>query len=220
MDSVSDDDSIDAEKKGEEYWARVEVRYGDVVADLNPGFFFGETALLGDSPRASTCIASTHVECWVLTRADFTSTMGQVEHYIAAYCRRQREGESAEALGFARHISAFSAYLASIRSETDTKGPSVAVPPPLLPPSRVMIRMVSMIAPELSLSALLDKVIKESKLYINVHDAAIYLFDEPRRVFTLRRCEGTCCFRCCAVPSFRDSFRRHPSCRVLGCGRQ
>lgn len=38
-----------------------DVRFGEVVAELSAGFFFGESALLNDAPRASTCVAGTAV---------------------------------------------------------------------------------------------------------------------------------------------------------------
>lgn len=110
------------------------MRYGEVFAELSPGFFFGENALLAsDTPSPCTCIAGGFgpVELWQFSKADFTFAMGQMEHLIAAYVRRQRDGESAEALGFAKHVNAFSTYLAAIRSETDPE--SAKLPRTFLP---------------------------------------------------------------------------------------
>lgn len=126
-----------------------EVKYGEVVAELSAGFFFGESALVNDTPRASTCLANGNVrdsvsfcavhydwtvclcaacqvECWQLSRADFTSAAGKMEHLIGAYIRRMQGGELPEALGFAKHVSTFSAQLAAIRA--DHTPSSMAVP--------------------------------------------------------------------------------------------
>ena len=46
-------------------------RNGEHVADLGPGDFFGEMALLGEERRTATVIASTPMEVIVMTRADF-----------------------------------------------------------------------------------------------------------------------------------------------------
>ncbi len=43
--------------------------------------------------------------------------MGHIEQQLSMYARRQRDGESPEALGFAKHVSTFHTYLQTIRSE-------------------------------------------------------------------------------------------------------
>ena len=63
-------------------------------------------------------VVAVQVVVWQFCKADFAS-MPQMEQLITSYIRRQRDGESAEALGFAKHVSAFSTYLEHIRAETD-----------------------------------------------------------------------------------------------------
>jgi CRP-like cAMP-binding protein len=52
------------------------VRDGDTVAELGPGDFFGETALLLDMPRNATVQASEHTLTWSITRAAFQRLVG------------------------------------------------------------------------------------------------------------------------------------------------
>ncbi len=52
------------------------VRDGDTVAELTPGDFFGETALLLDMPRNATVQASTKALTWSITRAAFQRLVG------------------------------------------------------------------------------------------------------------------------------------------------
>jgi cAMP-dependent protein kinase regulator len=52
------------------------VRDGEVVAELGPGDFFGETALLLDVPRNATVQASAHALTWSITRAAFQRLVG------------------------------------------------------------------------------------------------------------------------------------------------
>ena len=56
---------------------RVEVRRsGQRVAILVAGQFFGESALLVDSPRTADVFAATEVACFVLNRWDFWNAVG------------------------------------------------------------------------------------------------------------------------------------------------
>ncbi len=34
-----------------------ETKFGSIVAELSPGFFFGESSLVNDQPRSATCLA-------------------------------------------------------------------------------------------------------------------------------------------------------------------
>ncbi|MCB0877614.1 MAG: cyclic nucleotide-binding domain-containing protein [Thermoleophilia bacterium] len=52
------------------------VRDGDVVAELGPGDFFGETALLLDMPRNATVQVDRHALTWSITRAAFQRLVG------------------------------------------------------------------------------------------------------------------------------------------------
>lgn len=50
----------------------VEVRVGDrVVETVGPGRFFGEMALIDDSPRSATVVAKTHVKLVPISRERF-----------------------------------------------------------------------------------------------------------------------------------------------------
>lgn len=51
-------------------------RDGETVAELGPGDFFGETALLLDTPRTATVQASRHALTWSITRAAFQRLVG------------------------------------------------------------------------------------------------------------------------------------------------
>jgi CRP-like cAMP-binding protein len=51
-------------------------RDGETVAELGPGDFFGETALLLDMPRTATVQASRHALTWSITRAAFQRLVG------------------------------------------------------------------------------------------------------------------------------------------------
>jgi CRP-like cAMP-binding protein len=51
-------------------------RDGEVVAELGPGDFFGETALLLDMPRTATVQASAHALTWSITRPAFQRLVG------------------------------------------------------------------------------------------------------------------------------------------------
>ena len=47
------------------------VRGGEKIAELGPGDFFGEMALLGEERRTATVTASSPMQLIVMTRADF-----------------------------------------------------------------------------------------------------------------------------------------------------
>jgi len=64
------------------------------VADLGPGDFFGEMALLGNTTRSADVIASTAVTAMVMTDTAFrslTRKMPDVAEEIRAACRRRTE---------------------------------------------------------------------------------------------------------------------------------
>jgi CRP/FNR family transcriptional regulator, cyclic AMP receptor protein len=53
-------------------------RKGKTVGRLGPGDFFGELALLDNSPRDATITALTPMEVIVLTRAEFNAALAEV----------------------------------------------------------------------------------------------------------------------------------------------
>lgn len=52
------------------------LRDGEAIAELGPGDFFGETALLLDMPRNASIVASEHALTWSITRAAFQRLVG------------------------------------------------------------------------------------------------------------------------------------------------
>jgi CRP-like cAMP-binding protein len=72
-----------------------EVLRGDQhIADLGPGDFFGEMALLGDTVRNADVICSTPMTAMVMTDSSFRSLarrMPDVAEEIRAACRRRTE---------------------------------------------------------------------------------------------------------------------------------
>jgi CRP-like cAMP-binding protein len=70
------------------------VRDNEHVADLGPGDFFGEMALLGDTVRNADVIASSPMTAMVMTDQAFRSLarrMPDVAEEIRAACRRRTE---------------------------------------------------------------------------------------------------------------------------------
>jgi cAMP-dependent protein kinase regulator len=66
------------------------VRDGEHVADLGPGDFFGEMALLGNAERNASVVASTQVTAMVMTDSAFrllAHNMPDVADRIRAACR-------------------------------------------------------------------------------------------------------------------------------------
>lgn len=63
---------------------------GEQVNSLGPGDYFGELALLNNSPRAATIKAQTAVECLVLEAASFNRLLGPLDeilkHNQGKYC--------------------------------------------------------------------------------------------------------------------------------------
>ena len=70
------------------------VRGEDHIADLGPGDFFGEMALLGDTTRNADVITSSAMTALVMTDTAFrslTRKMPDVAEEIRAACRRRTE---------------------------------------------------------------------------------------------------------------------------------
>ncbi|HYZ29400.1 MAG TPA: cyclic nucleotide-binding domain-containing protein [Thermoleophilaceae bacterium] len=70
------------------------MRGGEHVADLGPGDFFGEMALLGDTTRNADVITSSAMTAMVMTDSAFRSLarrMPEVAEEIRAACRRRTE---------------------------------------------------------------------------------------------------------------------------------
>ncbi len=77
--------------------ARV-VRNGRKIADLGPGSFFGELALLDPSLRNASVVAATDLELLALTQPYFTevvhSSPGFASKLLAALARRLRDTDA------------------------------------------------------------------------------------------------------------------------------
>ena len=54
---------------------RAKVRRGRVTADLGPGAYFGEMALVDGAPRSATIVAKTETACLMLTRKRFAKIL-------------------------------------------------------------------------------------------------------------------------------------------------
>ena len=70
------------------------VRDNQHIADLGPGDFFGEMALLGDTVRNADVISATPMTAMVMTDSAFRSLkrrMPDVAEEIRAACRRRTE---------------------------------------------------------------------------------------------------------------------------------
>jgi CRP-like cAMP-binding protein len=70
------------------------VRGDEHIADLGPGDFFGEMALLGDTVRNADVISSSQMTAMVMTDSAFRSLkrqMPEVADEIRAACRRRTE---------------------------------------------------------------------------------------------------------------------------------
>ena len=70
------------------------VRGEEHIADLGPGDFFGEMAILGDTVRNADVISSSPMTAMVMTDASFRSLarrMPDVAEEIRAACRRRTE---------------------------------------------------------------------------------------------------------------------------------
>ena len=68
------------------------VHGGEHIADLGPGDFFGEMALLGDTVRNADVVTSTPMTAMVMTDSAFRSLarrMPEVAEEIRAACRRR-----------------------------------------------------------------------------------------------------------------------------------
>jgi CRP-like cAMP-binding protein len=69
-------------KSGSEFFVIIEgevsvTKNGEEIRSLGPGDFFGEIALLEDTPRTATVIASTPLRFFVLTRQAFRSLLAR-----------------------------------------------------------------------------------------------------------------------------------------------
>ena len=70
------------------------VREDEHVADLGPGDFFGEMALLGDTVRSADVVASTEMTAMVMTDTAFrhlARKMPDVAEEIRSACRRRTQ---------------------------------------------------------------------------------------------------------------------------------
>jgi CRP-like cAMP-binding protein len=70
------------------------VRGEEHIADLGPGDFFGEMALLGDTTRNADVVASSAMTAMVMTDSAFRSLarkMPEVAEEIRAACRRRTD---------------------------------------------------------------------------------------------------------------------------------
>src|SRR6476469_4821264 len=70
------------------------VHAGEHIADLGPGDFFGEMALLGDTVRNADVVTSTPMTAMVMTDSAFRSLarrMPEVAEAIREACRRRTE---------------------------------------------------------------------------------------------------------------------------------
>ena len=77
--------------------ARVE-RHGRKVAELGPGGFFGDLALLDRAPRNATVVAQTPMELVVLGQREFSGLIDDVPGFarklLAGLARRLREHDA------------------------------------------------------------------------------------------------------------------------------
>mmetsp|Transcript_32971 Transcript_32971/g.115750 ORF Transcript_32971/g.115750 Transcript_32971/m.115750 type:complete len:777 (+) Transcript_32971:180-2510(+) len=58
------------------------------LTTLCPLDFFGELALLDNTPRLATCVARGHVKCLVLSRRDFDQMLGPLKDSVALHSRK------------------------------------------------------------------------------------------------------------------------------------
>jgi len=84
--------------------ARVSVDEGQTVADLDPGSFFGEMALLDGGERVATVTAVTDLELMVLHRDEFNEMLAMAmptiaPRLLAVVGRRVRELEARQGRG-------------------------------------------------------------------------------------------------------------------------
>jgi len=77
--------------------ARIE-RRGRKVADVGPGGFFGDLALLDRAPRNATVVAQTPMELLVLGQREFAALIDEVPGFahklLAGLARRLREADA------------------------------------------------------------------------------------------------------------------------------
>ena len=77
--------------------ARV-TRRGKKIAELGPGSFFGELALLDRAPRNATIVAETPMEVLVLGQREFAALIDEVPGFahkvLAGLARRLREADA------------------------------------------------------------------------------------------------------------------------------
>ena len=77
--------------------ARVE-RRGRKVADIGPGGFFGDLALLDRAPRNATVVAQTPMELLVLGQREFAALIDEVPGFahklLAGLARRLRDADA------------------------------------------------------------------------------------------------------------------------------
>lgn len=74
-------------------------RHGEEIAQLGPGAFFGDLALLDRAPRNAAVVAETDVELAVLGQREFSALIDEVPGFahklLAGLARRLRESDAA-----------------------------------------------------------------------------------------------------------------------------
>jgi CRP/FNR family cyclic AMP-dependent transcriptional regulator len=73
-------------------------RHGQKVAELGPGHFFGELALLDRAPRNASVIADTPMELIVMTQREFAGLIDDIPEFahklLTGLARRLRDADS------------------------------------------------------------------------------------------------------------------------------
>jgi CRP/FNR family cyclic AMP-dependent transcriptional regulator len=74
------------------------VRDGEAIADLGPGDYFGELALLDAGPRTATVVATDAIDVLVIGRQQFNTVLDEVpglaRRLLTTTARRLREAST------------------------------------------------------------------------------------------------------------------------------
>jgi CRP-like cAMP-binding protein len=169
--------------------------YGPVVAQLSKGMFFGERALMTSEPRAATCIAAGHAVLYALDRKSFEEVLGSVSDFLGDYSKRNYLQETSETLSLSRHVSSFQqlAEHASLeRLSWDDNNVSGMYSPTIAciwtgltvslavastPPARAIAEVLSLMAPEISITEVIAQTSKLLKSFLNAEYVEIFLVD-------------------------------------------